>query len=86
MAISLETLPSSVVIRNFLITEFSSNLESLNIFFMCSLIVGIERQTQSLTSKLYSLITAIGWKTDYSLFESGKFVLNRNSVLYLDSK
>lgn len=53
---------------------------------MCSLIVGIERQTQSLTSKLYSLITAIGWKTDYSLFESGKFVLNRNSVLYLDSK
>lgn len=30
--------------------------------------------------------TATGWKIDYNLFESGKFTLNRNYVLYLTSK
>lgn len=44
------------------------------------------QQIHQLYPNMAFVDTATGWKIDYSLFESGKFILNRNFVLYLDSK
>lgn len=44
------------------------------------------QQIHELYPNMAFVDTATGWEIDYSLFESGKFTLNRNYVLYLDSK
>ena len=42
----------------------------------------IIQQIHQLYPNMAFVDTATGWKINYSLFESGKFILNRNFVLY----